>query len=77
MIPHKNRPCILQCTGGKEYSIFKNYKEGIYYSNLPLFYEDWTDETSKYLIACDNELHQVLDKINMDSSYLQITNLTS
>lgn len=52
------------------YSIFKDYKEGVGYKEIPLFYEDWTDEASYYLISCDNELHQILDKINVDSSYI-------
>lgn len=52
------------------YSIFKDYKEGVVYKDIPLFYEDWTDEASTYLINCDEELHQVLDKINIDSSYI-------
>lgn len=52
------------------YSLFKDYKEGMVYKDIPLFYEDWTDEASNYLISCDNELHQVLDKINVDSSYI-------
>lgn len=52
------------------YTMFKDYKEGVTYKNIPLFYEDWTDEASKYLIACDNELHQILDKINIDTTYI-------
>jgi len=50
------------------YTLFKDYKEGLIYERIPLFYEEWTDETSKILIACDEELHQVLDKISMDTS---------
>lgn len=52
------------------YSIFKDYKDGYTYKNIPLFYEDWTDEASNYLIECDKELHQILDKINIDTSYI-------
>lgn len=53
------------------YSIFKDYQEGKKYSSIPLFYEDWTDESSKYLIACDEELHQVLDRIDVDTTYIR------
>ena len=53
------------------YTLFKDYHEGTVYEKVPLFYEDWTDETSKLLIACDEELHQILDKINLDTSFIR------
>lgn len=37
------------------YNLFQNYREGIYYEKVPLFYEDWTDEDAELLIRCDNE----------------------
>lgn len=52
------------------YSIFKDYKEGKFYDKIPLFYEDWNDETSEILISCDNELHKIIEKlkpINLES----------
>ena len=52
------------------YSIFKDYQEGMVYKNIPLFYEDWTDEASTYLIKCDKELHQILNKIKVDTSHI-------
>ncbi len=45
------------------YTIFKEYKKGKIYNNLPLFYEEWDLESSKLLINCDNELHNILDKM--------------
>ena len=52
------------------YTIFKDYKEGKTYKHIPLFYEDWNNESSKYLIKCDEELHQILNKINIDTTYI-------
>ena len=52
------------------YALFKDYHDGMVYEKVPLFYEDWTDETSKKLIACDEELHKVLEKISLDTSYI-------
>ena len=52
------------------YSIFKDYQEGMVYKNIPLFYEDWTDEASTYLIKCDKELRQILNKIKVDTSHI-------
>lgn len=46
------------------YSIFKSYHKGKFYDNLPLFYEDWNNESSEILIKCDNELHDIISKIN-------------
>ena len=43
------------------YSLFKNYKKGLFYNYIPLFYEEWDDNSSKLLIECDNEL-QILCK---------------
>lgn len=36
--------------------IFQNYKTGCIYEQLPLFYEDWNDETSRLLFKCDDEV---------------------
>lgn len=49
------------------YNIYKDYKKGKVYDKIPLFYEDWTDNSSKLLIACDEELHNILKKINLDT----------
>lgn len=39
--------------------IFKNYKKGIFYNKLPLFYEDWNDDTSELLFKCDDEVQKI------------------
>lgn len=53
------------------YSIFKDYYFGKVYDKIPLFYEDWTDESSKLLINCDLELHTILNKMSLDTSYIK------
>ncbi len=53
------------------YCIFKDYSIGKVYDKIPLFYEDWNDETSKILISCDQELHDILNKISLDTSYVK------
>ena len=47
------------------YSIFKDYHCGKTYKTLPLFYENWNDETSNLLIDCDNEVQQICNALNM------------
>lgn len=37
-------------------TIFKDYEEGKLYESVPLFYEEWSDETSELLIECDKEV---------------------
>lgn len=37
-------------------TLFKDYKEGKTYDSVPLFYEEWTDESSKLLLKCDGEV---------------------
>ena len=41
------------------YSIFKDYKPGMTYDSLPLFYEEWDDESSELLLACDDEIQGI------------------
>lgn len=38
---------------------FADYKDGVVYPKNILFYEEWADESSKLLFACDDELQQV------------------
>lgn len=53
-------------------NLFGEWKDGVVYSRNPLFYEEWNDETSKLLIACDNEVQQICAKLNMfDLSYVK------
>lgn len=45
-------------------SMFSNYAEGIFYPNNPLFYGEWTDDSSALLFACDEELQKICHCIN-------------
>ena len=40
-------------------SIFKDYTQGKVYERLPLFYEEWDDDTSELLFRCDEEVQNV------------------
>lgn len=49
-------------------TIFADYKEGVVYPRNVLFYEEWSQESSELLFACDDELQQVcrtLDKLDL------------
>ncbi len=45
-------------------TIFADYKEGVVYGSVPLFYEEWADESSRLLFACDDQLQQVCNKLH-------------
>ncbi len=45
------------------YSLFKDYHVGYVYDNIPLFYEEWNNESSEILLKCDYELQQICRKI--------------
>ncbi|MBR2674196.1 MAG: NAD/NADP octopine/nopaline dehydrogenase family protein [Mogibacterium sp.] len=40
-------------------TIFKDYAPGKTYDSLPLFYEEWNDESSELLLACDDEIQAI------------------
>ena len=40
-------------------SIFKDWRPGVKYESVPLFYEEWDDTSSELLIACDEEVQQI------------------
>ena len=40
-------------------TLFKDYKPGVVYKRVPLFYEEWDDESSELLIACEDEVQQI------------------
>ena len=50
------------------YSLFKNYKPGDTYPRNFLFYEEWTDDSSEVMLACDTELQKLCDVIPLDLS---------
>ncbi len=49
------------------YDLFKDWQEGVFYEEEPLFYEGWTDRASNFLVTCDNELIQVVKALNMNT----------
>ena len=40
-------------------TLFKDYKPGVVYDRIPLFYEEWDDASSELLIACDDEVQKI------------------
>lgn len=40
-------------------NIFGDYKPGVIYSRIPLFYEEWNDASSELLLACDDEVQAI------------------
>ena len=53
-------------------SLFGEWKPGKYYSNIPLFYEDWDDESSELLIAMDEEVQEICRSISeIDLSFVK------
>lgn len=40
-------------------SLFGDWKEGVYYKHVPLFYEEWDDDSSSLLLACDAEVQKI------------------
>lgn len=54
------------------FTLFKDYYNGKVYEYVPLFYEDWTDETSKLLLKCDAEVQSICKKLkDFDLSYVK------
>lgn len=39
--------------------LFKDYHEGVTYAGVPLFYEEWDDESSELLLKCDDEVQRI------------------
>ena len=53
-------------------TLFSDYESGKIYKNNPLFYGEWNDEASELLIACDEELQNMLKIIDkLDLSYVR------
>jgi len=46
-------------------TIFRGYHEGMVYDRLPLFYEEWDDETSELLFSCDEEVQKICRALPM------------
>lgn len=53
-------------------TLFKDYQEGVTYDSVPLFYEEWDDETSKLLFECDDEVQKMCKALDyFDLSYVK------
>lgn len=53
-------------------TVFKDYYDGLSYESVPLFYEDWNDETSELLLKCDAELQEMCNMLSdFDLSYVK------
>lgn len=48
------------------YTMFKDYNKGVTYKKNILFYEEWTDEASDMLIACDDEVQEICRTIPLE-----------
>lgn len=46
-------------------TLFGDYRPGVVYSRIPLFYQEWSDESSRLLFACDDEVQQLCKKLSM------------
>ena len=45
------------------YSIFKDYPQKKEYNKLPLFYEEWSDDSSILLMKMDDELFDIINEL--------------
>lgn len=52
--------------------LFEDYTDGIVYYRVPLFYEEWTHETSQLLFKCADEVQTLCKLLNQfDLSYVK------
>lgn len=53
-------------------TVFKDYKEGMFYEKIPLFYEEWSLESSELLLKCDAEVQNICKALGeFDLSYVK------
>lgn len=53
-------------------TIFKDYGMGVFYEQLPMFYEDWDDETSELIFQCDKEIQMICESFReVDLSWVK------
>lgn len=45
-------------------TLFKDYHEGFVYDRNPLFYGEWSDDSSELLLACDSEHQKMLSMLD-------------
>jgi opine dehydrogenase len=71
-MPCKQIPCFLNLTMTPSNPIlhtsrlrilFNDWKPGVYYQTVPLFYEEWNDESSQLLLAMDDEVQEICHNI--------------
>ena len=48
------------------YALFKEYTQGKSYDRIPLFYEEWDNQSSQVLLKMDGELQNLCDVIPLD-----------
>lgn len=54
------------------YTLFKDYKQGMQYDYIPLFYEEWDAASSELLLHCDEEVQQLCESMKeFDLSYVK------
>lgn len=51
------------------FSLFKEFDLKKPMKSIPCFYEDWSDDSSEILIACDHEFQTMLCKLGLNSKY--------
>lgn len=52
--------------------LFKDYSNGTVYERIPLFYEEWNDESSELLLCCDDEVQNICKAFNVfDLSFVK------
>lgn len=54
------------------YSLFNDYSKGVVYDRVPLFYEEWDNQTSEILLPCDKEVQEICATLSdFDLSYVK------
>ncbi|MBO5317366.1 MAG: NAD/NADP octopine/nopaline dehydrogenase family protein [Oscillospiraceae bacterium] len=46
-------------------TLFGDFAPGVVYDRIPLFYQQWSDESSRLLFVCDDEVQQLCKKLSM------------
>lgn len=53
-------------------TLYGNWHAGVVYESVPLFYEEWNDETSELLLKCDDEVQELCRRLDQfDLSYVK------
>ena len=54
------------------YSMFSEYRPGVFYDRNIFFYQEWNDQSSEILLECDEELQNLISQIpELDLSYVK------